>query len=86
MSSTLVDCLSKCAGQRHAAYLDALREADRQLMAMIEKILQRPAAARAAVKQFYPTRPAMPITGLRILPPFAIGRFGSSPTPLRRSI
>jgi hypothetical protein len=52
VSSTLVDCLSKCAGQRHAAYLDALREADRQLMAMIEKILQRPAAARAAVKQY----------------------------------
>jgi hypothetical protein len=51
-SSALVDRLLKCSGQRHAGYLHALRKADRQLSAIIEKILQRPAAARVAVEQY----------------------------------
>jgi hypothetical protein len=52
VSSALTDRLLKCRGQRHSGYLRALQEADRQLIAIIEKILQRPATVRAAVKQY----------------------------------
>jgi hypothetical protein len=49
---SLADCLLALSGQRHAAYLRTLREADRRLIAMIEQILGRPSAARSAVKQY----------------------------------
>jgi hypothetical protein len=47
-SMGLIGRLQECHGQRHAAYLRTLCEADRQLMAMIERILDRPAGAKPA--------------------------------------
>jgi hypothetical protein len=52
VSIALTDCLSAMPGQRHAAYLRTLREADGQLIAMIEPILRRRAVAQPAVKQY----------------------------------
>jgi hypothetical protein len=52
VSIALTDRLLRVPGQRHGPYLRTLCEADRQLIAMIEQILQRPAAARPAVRQY----------------------------------
>ena len=51
-SIALTDRLSAMPGQRHAAYLRTLREADGQLISMIEQILRRPAVAQPTVKQY----------------------------------
>jgi hypothetical protein len=51
-SIALIDCLLCCKDQRHAAYLHTLRETDCQLIAMFERMLGRPAAARPAVNQY----------------------------------
>ena len=48
----LADILLKSKGQRHGPYLRAMREADLQLITMIETILNRHPAARSAVKQY----------------------------------
>ena len=51
-SIALIERLLDGKDQRHAAYLRTLREADCQLIAVIERILGRPAAAGPAVKQY----------------------------------
>lgn len=52
VSVALADRLLAVPGQRHAAYLRSLREADRQLISMFEQILRRPSAAQPAVRQY----------------------------------
>lgn len=51
-SIALTDRLICLPGQRRAAYLRALREADGRLVAMIDQILRRPSAMRSAIRQY----------------------------------
>jgi Ferritin-like len=52
VSLALADRLLAVPGQRHAAYLRSLREADCQLISMFEQILRRPSAAQPVVRQY----------------------------------